>query len=61
MTEYKGLHSKEKEALRECGRDMKDAVHDLSCACTTGGVGYPSWRRHFTDGRDQVTVIYKKL
>jgi hypothetical protein len=61
MSEYKWLHSKEKEALEECGRDMKNAVNDLDNACTRGGVGYPSWRRHFTDGRDQVTVIYKKL
>jgi hypothetical protein len=61
MTEYRGLHGKEKEALKQCGLDMKNAVHALSCACTNGGVGYPSWRRYFTDGRDQVIVIYKKL
>jgi hypothetical protein len=61
MTEYKWLHSKEKEALEACGRDMKNAVNDLDNACTSGGVGYPSWRRHFTEGQDHVTVIYKKL
>jgi hypothetical protein len=61
MTEYKWLHSKEKEALRECGRDMKDAVEELDNACTRGDVGYPTFRRYFTAARGHVTVIYKQL
>jgi hypothetical protein len=61
MSEYKWLHSAEKKALRQCGRAMNTAVQDLDNACTSGEVGYPSWRQYFTDGGKQVTVIYKQL
>jgi hypothetical protein len=61
MSEYKWLHRAEKTALKNCGRDMKDAVEELDNACSRGDVGYPNFRRHFQDGRDQVTVIYNQL
>jgi hypothetical protein len=61
MTEYKWLHSKEKEALRECGLDIHNAVGALVNSCTSSGVHYESYGRFFDAARDNLNVLYREL
>jgi hypothetical protein len=61
MTEYKWLHSKEKEALQECGRDMHRSVEGLVNACSWGLVSDKNYAASFTEPRNKLNVIYKEL
>jgi hypothetical protein len=61
MTEYKWLHSKEKEALRECGLDIHNAVGALVNSCTRSGVHYESYGRSFESARVNLDVLYREL